>query len=81
MVEFPPTPTVGQTFDGMDGQVYLWDGVKWRFRAGGISIGDAPPTAPPPGSLWFNSDDAQLYIYYPDPTSSQWVITINPAAA
>ena len=47
---------------------------------GGAFIGDAPPTAPTPGSLWFNSDDGQLYVYYRDQNSSQWVIAINPGS-
>ncbi len=43
----------------------------------GVTISDFVPAAPLPGNLWWNSVEAQLYIYYQDVTSSQWVVTIN----
>jgi hypothetical protein len=52
-----------------------------RGDSGTTTISDTPPLVPPPqpGDLWFNSIDAQLYVYYgPDPGgSSQWVIAVN----
>ena len=44
--------------------------------SGTAAIGDAPPLAPANGDLWF-AGDAQLYIYFNDGTSSQWVPVIN----
>lgn len=41
-------------------------------------IGDAAPANPLPGQLWWNSADGNLYIYYNDGTSSQWVISLAP---
>jgi hypothetical protein len=42
-----------------------------------VTIADTPPTDPQPGQLWFDSLDPQLYIWYDDPSSSQWVITTS----
>jgi hypothetical protein len=46
----------------------------------GVTISDFVPTSPLPGNLWWNSVDAQLYLYYQDATSAQWVVTINQGA-
>jgi hypothetical protein len=37
-------------------------------------IKDTPPSQPFPGQLWFDSSSPQLYVWYSDPNSSQWVI-------
>ena len=42
---------------------------------GSIVIGDTPPNNPTIGTLWWDSIDGQLYIWYTDANSSQWVIT------
>lgn len=38
-----------------------------------ISIGDTPPATPVVGQLFWESDSGNLFIYYNDGTSSQWV--------
>lgn len=39
-----------------------------------VPIGPIPPPAPDPGQLWWRNDpDANLYIYYDDGTTEQWV--------
>lgn len=38
------------------------------------TISDTAPGSPIHGDLWWNSSDANLYIYYNDGSSSQWVI-------
>ena len=80
MINFPDNPVVGEVFtDG--GITWTWDGVKWKVTITGGSppaeVGDTPPANPVPGALWFNSLDAQLYIWYDDGNSQQWVIVIN----
>ena len=45
-----------------------------------VDIDDNPPTGPVPGDLWFDSINAQLFIWYEDPTSAQWVIAVNQPA-
>ena len=44
---------------------------------GGVFVGTAPPASPTAGQLWFNSTDLQTYMWYTDPTSSQWVAVVN----
>ena len=43
-----------------------------------VSTGDAAPSNPQDGDLWWKSDEAKLYIYYQDANSSQWVETAPP---
>ena len=41
-----------------------------------VSIGSTAPSNPDAGSLWYNTQDGRLYIYYVDTSdggSSQWV--------
>jgi hypothetical protein len=46
------------------------DGTNYTdFGAGGAAVSDTPPTFPEVGSLWFESDTAQTFVYY----DSQWV--------
>lgn len=44
---------------------------------GGATVSDTPPSSPNTGDLWFNSTPTDLreYVWYTDPTSSQWVPT------
>lgn len=44
-----------------------------------VSISDTAPAAPVIGDLWWNATDNQLYIWYDDGTSQQWVATNNSA--
>lgn len=46
-----------------------------------ITISDTAPASPLAGALWFDSVGVQLYIFYSDPTSSQWVPVSNEALA
>ena len=47
------------------------------LSAGGanVSISTDPPTGPRTGDLWWDSDVGELYIYYADDDSNQWVET------
>lgn len=40
-----------------------------------VPVGDLAPTVPAPvqGALWFNSANGQLYVYYDDGTTQQWI--------
>jgi hypothetical protein len=38
-----------------------------------VQVADAPPLSPTNGDLWFNSANGQLYCWYNDGSSSQWV--------
>jgi len=40
-------------------------------------VSDIPPPSPLPGQFWFDVVDTQLYVWYVDPTSAQWVVANN----
>ena len=63
--EFPPAEPVAPVPDnGARGNSY-------------ISQGDTPPADPDPNDMWFDTASGNLFIYYEDADSSQWVITQN----
>ena len=43
-----------------------------------ILIGDTPPSSPAISQLWFDTIGGNLFIWYNDGTSSQWVIVVHP---
>ena len=53
-----------------------------RAAGGGATstVSDTEPPNPQPGDLWWDSTEGQLYIYYDDGTTSQWVVAINQDA-
>ena len=40
-----------------------------------VSVGSNPPGSPSNGDMWWDSDVGELYIYYADTDSNQWVET------
>jgi len=58
-------------------------GTKGEKGAGSsVTIGTSPPTSPTPvaGDMWWDSDDADLHVYYSDGSSAQWVSVTSSAA-
>lgn len=53
-----------------------FNGAQWQ-AVPDVVIATAPPSTPSPGELWFDDVGQQLYIYYNDGTSAQWVPTTN----
>jgi hypothetical protein len=54
----------------------VWDGVEWvkaSSSGSGCWVGDAPPTEIEQGSLWWNSSNGTLYVWYDDGDTQQWV--------
>ena len=54
----------------------------WATPPGGgggaaVTISDTAPASPAVGNLWWDSVGGQLYIYYNDGTSSQWVLAVT----
>jgi len=75
-LDFPNSPSVGQQYVASNGSIYSWDGVVWASLAQGqaVYIGTNPPPNPPVGNLWWRSDpDQNLYLYYDDGNSKQYV--------
>jgi hypothetical protein len=50
---------------------------QWTPVAGSVSVGDTFPANPQPGSLWWDSVGGQLYVYFNDGDTTQWVIANN----
>jgi hypothetical protein len=38
-----------------------------------VSVSDTTPSVTTTGSLWFNSNDGSLYVYYNDGVTTQWI--------
>ena len=43
------------------------------FGSSSVTISSTPPVGPENGDMWWNSVDGNLYIYYTDVDTSQWV--------
>lgn len=74
--DFPSSPTVGQVANG-----YVWDGQRWAGNGNLAAV--APPSETPPanpvnGQLWWESDSGNLFVWYVDANSSQWVQISGP---
>ena len=78
-LEFPANPTNGQQYNATNGVIYQWDSQKWQTRIvesyanTGGNPGLTPPPNPSPGTFWWDSEAGQLYIWYVDADSSQWM--------
>ena len=46
-----------------------------------VTISDTAPASPQVGALWWDSVGGQLYTFFNDSNSSQWVIAVNAAAS
>jgi len=84
-LNFPNTPTVNDVYSS-GGSSWRWDGAKWfntlsppsgSLGTSDIFIGDAPPPSPQIGNLWWDSVSGNMYLWYDDGTSIQWVPTMN----
>ena len=57
--------------------------LSWATASGGsgggppVAISDTPPSAAVSGDLWWDSVGGQLYVYFTDSDSSQWVVANN----
>jgi len=84
--DFPASPITGQIVTGPGGVQWQWDGTKWVVASGsgagaGVTISDTAPPSPAPGAMWLDSVSGQLYIFYADPNSSQWIPASNQGGA
>ena len=49
----------------------------WANSGSTVSVGDTPPASPRAGDLWWDSVGGQMYVWFADANSSQWVSTNN----
>ena len=77
-LNFPNNPSDGDRYEGENGTTYIWNGTYnyWKVvgesGASKVSIGDEPPIALP-GQLWWDSSVGEMFVYYQDLDSAQWV--------
>jgi hypothetical protein len=76
-LDFPASPTTGQIFVAPNGVTYQWTGTLWLpiGATQALFVGDTPPPSPGPNQLWWNSASGQMYLWYNDGSSTQWVPT------
>lgn len=78
---FPPSPTRGQIYTS-NGRTWSWNGVQWTAVAvssptsAPVYVSVSPPPNPILGSLWYNSNNSDLNIYYTDLNGGQWVSVV-----
>lgn len=62
------------------GQALVFDGTEWvptTVQTGGgtaVTVSDTAPASPSEGDLWWDTVSGQLFIWYVDANSSQWVV-------
>ncbi len=64
------------TFEGYDVVTTVWGPIG---GGGGVTISATAPVAPAAGDLWWDSVNGELYVFYDDGTSSQWVAAAGPS--
>lgn len=78
---FPPNPTINQTYTS-NGRTFKWNGVQWTATvvptptSAPVYISVSPPPNPVAGSLWYDSNNSNLNIYYKDLNGGQWVSVV-----
>lgn len=82
--DFPASPSEGQVFTPAGGPAYRYSSGVWTVATSLTSfatISDGAPSSPVPGQLWWESDTGNLYIWFDDGNSQQWVQLNGPAIA
>jgi hypothetical protein len=74
-IDFPASPAANQIFVAPSGVTYQWNGTLWLPIGGtqALYVGDTPPPSPGPNQLWWNSTNGQLFLWYNDGNTTQWV--------
>jgi hypothetical protein len=72
---------VGQIYTS-NGRTWRWNGVQWTATAvssptsAPVYISVSPPPNPIQGSLWYDSNNSNLNIWYTDLNGGQWVSVV-----
>jgi hypothetical protein len=86
-IDFPASPVNGQLFDAANGISYRFNtspapGI-WQIaqnQAFAAFSSDTVPTSPVKNQLWFSTTLLQLFIYYDDGNTTQWVPAAPPVS-
>jgi microcystin-dependent protein len=72
-----PNPTLKPSATNLQVMTTVAGVAAWAAPSGGgsasITVSDTAPGSPTAGALWWKSDIGQLFLYYNDGNSSQWV--------
>jgi hypothetical protein len=69
----PPNILAEMAITGEHWSARWWAKQAQQYR--GATVSESALPDPQPGQLWFDSVSCQLFVWYVDPTSAQWVIT------
>jgi hypothetical protein len=74
-----PGPPGGLGEAPVDNNIYGRKNATWSLFSSTavVIISDTAPPAPTGGELWFDSVGSQMYVWFNDGTSAQWVPVIN----
>jgi len=78
---FPPSPTVGKIYTS-NGRSWKWSGVQWTTVAvstpssAPVFVSSSPPPYPFHGSLWYDSNNSFLNIWYVDLNGGAWISVV-----
>ena len=77
-IQFPANPRPNYAFVASNGVRYTYDGEKWSASKG-LNVGDGsnpgvtPPLNPAPGTFWWDTTTGQLFTWYEDVDTGQWI--------
>lgn len=77
---FQPTLVSGTNIKTINSQSILGSGDLVLESGSSVNVSDTAPLSPSDGDLWWDSSEGELYIYYDDGTSAQWVTSVSPLA-
>jgi hypothetical protein len=71
-LDFPANPTNGQQYGNW---VYSTSKGAWQAKpmTNKVTTSGVAPATPSNGDEWYNTEDGNIYVYYDDGNSAQWV--------